>query len=552
MASRPLTRRSLLSAAFAPPAVPLFEEIPAAKSGIHWRHDNGRSPHRYLPESVGPGVAFVDYENNGWPGVFLVNGGPSDFYRPRQAVRHALYRNNRDGTFSDVTAQAGIAPARSFGMGVAAADYENSGYPGLFLSAYGAATLYRNNRDGTFTDVTAKSGVDAPPWSTSALWFDYNGDGLLDLFVCGFVEYTEKSQAICIAERGGKSGYCIPRIFRPSTCRLFRNNGDGTFTDVSKETGIAGRPAKALGAVTTDFNNDGLLDLFVANDTLENFLFTHRGQRFEDHAIAAMVAFSESGWARSGMGVDSADIDADGWQDLLVTNLDKERYSLYRNTRHGVFDDLSFAGEIGRVTYNMSGWGCKFFDADNDGEIDLLLANGHPDDLVSERNPKVTWDEPLLFMQPGGGMLRDRSATAGPVFHRRLAARGLAAGDYNNDGRLDFVAGVNGGAPLLIRNNAGEGNYWAGVRLKGVTANRDGTGARIAWSAGGVRRARLKTSGGSYLSSHDTRDILGLGRNQKCDWVEIRWPAPSKRVERFDGVPTGRYTVLEEGRGRPV
>jgi enediyne biosynthesis protein E4 len=526
----------------------LFEEIPAAKSGIHWIHDNARSPRRYLPESLGPGVAFVDYDNDGWPDIFLVNSGPADFYRPRQPLRHALYRNNRNGTFTDVTAKAGIAPSASFGMGVAAADYENTGYPGLFLTAYGQSTLYRNNGDGTFTDVTAKCGIDAAPWSTSALWFDYNGDGLLDLFICGFVEYTEKSQSLCIAERGGKSGYCIPRIFRPTACRLFRNNGNGTFTDVSKETGIASRPSKALGAVTTDFNNDGLLDLFVANDTVENFLFVQRGARFEDQAYGAMVALSESGWARSGMGVDSADFNGDGWQDLFVANLDKERFSLYRNTHHGVFDDLSFAGEIGRATYNMSGWGCKFFDADNDGELDLLLANGHPDDLVSERNPKVTWAEPLLFFQPGGGLLRDRSATAGPVFQKQFAARGLAAGDYNNDGHLDFVVGINGGAPVLLKNNAGTANNWAGIKLKGVTANRDGVGALISWNG----RSKLKTAGGSYLSSHDSRDILGLGQKQKCDWVEVRWPKPSKRTERFDGIPTGRYTVLEEGRGRPV
>ena len=552
MAPRPITRRTLLAAAFAAQPTPLFEEVPGAISGIRWVHDNARSARRYLPESLGPGVAFVDFDNDGWPDIFLVNSGPSDFYNPRQPLRHALYRNNRDGTFTDGTAKAGIAPPSSFGMGIAAADYENSGFPGLFITAYGRSTLYRNNRNGTFTDVTAKSGIESPPWSTSALWFDYNGDGLLDLFICGFVDYTEKSQALCIAERGGRPGYCMPRIFRPTACKLFRNNGNGTFTDVSQAAGIASRPSKALGAVTTDFNNDGLLDLFVANDTVENFLFVQRGARFEDQAIGAMVAFGESGWARSGMGVDSADINGDGWQDLFVANIDKERFSLYRNTHHGVFDDLSFAGEIGRATYNLSGWGCKFFDADNDGELDLLLANGHPDDMVSERNPKVTWAEPMLFFQPDGGMLRNRSATAGPVFQKQLAARGLAAGDYNNDGRLDFVVGVNGGAPLLIKNNAGAGNHWAGVRLKGTSANRDGIGAFITWSAGSRRRSRLKTSGGSYLSSHDSRDILGLGQNHKCDWVEIRWPKPSKRVERFDGVPTGRYSVLEEGQGSVV
>ncbi|MBI2689881.1 MAG: CRTAC1 family protein [Acidobacteria bacterium] len=542
MAARPLSRRALFAAAFASPAPPLFEEIPAAKSGIRWIHNNARSLRHDLPESLGPGVAFIDYDNDGWPDLFFVNSGPP---------RHALYRNNRDGTFTDVTAKSGIAPPRSFGMGAAIADFNNDGFPDIFLTAYGRPVLYRNNGNGTFTDVTAKSGIEGPSWSTSAVWFDYNGDGLLDLFVCGFVEYDEKSQDLCIAERGGRPGYCIPRIFQPSACRLYRNNGDGTFTDVSRETGIAARPSKALGVVTTDCNNDGLLDLFVANDTVQNFLFVNGGGRFEDKGVDAMVAFSESGWPRSGMGVDSADIDGDGWQDLLVTNIDRERFSLYRNTRHGVFDDLSFAGEIGRATYNLSGWGCKFFDADNDGGIDLLLANGHPDDLVSERSPHVTWAEPLLFFQSsGGGALRNRSAAAGPVFQRSIAARGLAAGDYNNDGRLDFLVGVNGGAPLLLKNNAGAANHWAGIKLKGITANRDGIGAKVTWSTPAGRHSRLKTSGGSYLSSHDPREILGLGPSPRCEWVEVRWPKPSNRIERFEGIPSGRYTVLEEGAGR--
>ena len=552
MAARPLTRRALLAAAFAPPPAPLFEEVPAAKSGIRWVHDNARSARRYLPESLGPGVAFVDYDNDGWPDIFLVNSGPSDFYRPRRPLRHALYRNNRDGTFTDVTEKAGIPPSQSFGMGIAAGDYENSGFAGLFVTAYGQSSLYRNNRDGTFTDVTRRSGIEAPPWTTSALWFDYNGDGLLDLFLCGFVQYTEKSQDLCLAERGGQSGYCIPRMFRPGACKLFRNNGDGTFSDVSRETGIGTVPAKSLGVVTTDFNKDGLLDLFVANDTLANFLFVRKGARFEDQAIAAMVGLSESGWPRSGMGVDSADINGDGWEDLLVSNIDKERYSLYRNTRHGVFDDLSFAGEIGRATYTMSGWGCKFFDADNDGHLDLLLANGHPDDLVSQRSPNVTWAEPMLYFQGANGTFANRSATAGAIFQRPLPARGLAAGDYNNDGRLDFLVGCNGAAPVLIKNNAGPENHWVGVKLQGKVANRDAIGARITWSTGGRSQSRLKNAGGSYLSTHDQRDILALGASSKCDWVEVQWPQPSKRRERFDAVPVRRYSTLVEGDGRAV
>ena len=531
----------------------LFEEIPPAKSGIHWRHDNALSPQRYLPETMGPGVAFVDYDNDGWMDIFLVNSGACDFYQPTKKPQNGLYRNNRDGTFTDVTRAAGVAGGDSFGMGVAVGDYDNDGYPDLFVTAYGRCTLYRNNRNGTFTDVTAKAGLATPGWTTSAVWFDYDGDGLLDLFICSFVQYTRDSQALCLESRGGKPGYCVPRMFRPTASFLYKNNGDGTFRDVSRETRLAAKMGKALGVVATDINNDGLMDLFVANDTTENFLLANRGARgWEDIGFGAMVALSPDGWPRSGMGVDSADIDGDGWQDLFVANIDKEMFSLYRNTGYGMFDDLSFGGEIGRATYYMSGWGLKFFDFDNDGTVDLILANGHPDDLVSERTSQVRYREPLLLFQQRDKKLRNISAQAGAVFKREFSSRGLAVGDFNNDGRPDVLVGVNGGAPLLLKNNAGAENHWVGVRLRGVKANRDGVGAKITWQAGGVKRSKLKTAGGSYLSAHDPRDILGLGATGHVEWVEVRWPAPSTRVERFSGLKPDRYTTLVEGEGERV
>ena len=536
----------------APPAA-FFEEIPPAKSGIDWIHDNAFSPQRYLPETMGPGVAFVDYDNDGWMDIFLVNSGLCDFYRPSTKPRNGLYRNNRNGTFTDVTGSAGVAGGDSFGMGVAVGDYDNDGYPDLFVTAYGRCILYRNNRDGTFTDVTAKAGVATPGWTTSAVWFDYDGDGLLDLFVCSFVQYTRESQTLCLEARGGKPGYCVPRMFRPTASFLYKNNGDGTFRDVSRETRLTSKLGKALGVVATDINNDGRMDLFVANDTVENFLFANRGaQGWEDIALGALVALSSDGWPRSGMGVDSADIDGDGWQDLFVSNLDKEMFALYRNTGHGMFDDLSFGGEIGRATYYLSGWGLKFFDFDNDGTLDLILANGHPDDMVSERSPKVRYREPMLLFRQQDRQFRNVSAQAGPAFGREYSARGLAIGDYNNDGRADVLVGVNGGAPLLLKNNAGRENHWVGVRLRGVKANRDGVGAKITWEAGGVKRSRLKTAGGSYLSAHDPREILGLGTAERVDWVEVRWPAPSERVERFSGLKPDRYSTLVEGEGKRV
>ena len=515
-------------------------------------HQNALSPKRFLPESLGPGVAFIDFDNSGWPGIFLVNSGPADFSKAAAGARHALYRNNRDGTFTDITAKAGLGGGTSFGMGVAVADYNNDGFQDMLVTAYGPATLYRNNGNGTFTDVTERSGLRLPKWTTSAVWADFDGDGLLDLFVCGFVEYDAAAQEVCIKERGGKPGYCIPRMFRPGACQLYKNNGDGTFRDISRESGIGARASKALGVVATDVNNDGRMDLFVANDTVENFLFVNKGGRFEDQAFGALVALGESGWPRSGMGVDAADINGDGHQDLIVSNVDRERYSIYRNSGHGMFDDLSFAGEIGRLTYNMSGWGLRFADFDNDGILELILANGHPDDLVHERRPQVSYQEPLLYLTQRDGQFRDASAAAGPAFAKPHSARGLATGDFDNDGLLDVLVGVNGGAPVLLRNNHPRKNNWIGVTLKGTKANRDGVGARIRWRAGGVERERFKRAGGSYLSSCDPREILGLGQADRLEWIEVRWPAPSVRVERFRGLVQGRYVRLEEGLGETL
>jgi hypothetical protein len=339
-------------------------------------------------------------------------------------------------------------------------------------------------------------------------------------------------------------------MFRPTASFLFRNNGDGTFRNVSAEAGITQRLGKALGVVATDVNNDDLLDLFVASDTVENFLFANRaGKRFEDIAIGSMVAFNHDGTARSGMGVDAADFNGDGRQDLLVANIDREMCSLYRNTGFGVFDDLGFGTELGLATYYLSGWGLKFFDFDNDGVIDLLLANGHPDDMVAEGSAHVTYREPLLLFQQQDGQFRNISPQAGPVFQSSFAARGLAIGDYNNDGRVDALVGLNGGAPLLLKNNAGAGNHWIGVKLRGVKANRDAIGAKITWSAGGRIRSRLKTAGGSYLSAHDPREVLGLGRAEKLDWIDVQWPHPANRKERFSGFAVDRYVTLTEGEG---
>jgi hypothetical protein len=534
---------------FAAPA--LFETIPASASGITWVHDNAMSPDRFLPETMGPGVAFFDYDNDGWVDIFMVNSGAADFFQPKTPLKNALYKNNRDGTFTDVTDKAGLAGGKEFGMGCAIGDFDNDGYQDLLVTAYGKCTLYRNNGNGTFTDVTAKAGVAAPGWTTSAVWFDYDNDGKLDLFLCSFVEFSLKSNIICGDNKLGKRFYCIPRVFKPTPNFLFHNNGDGTFTEVSAGTDIHKALGKGLGVVATDVNNDGLLDLFVANDTVQNFLFMNRGKgKWEEIGLMAEVGYSSNGTPRSGMGVDAADINGDGRQDLFVANVDQEMFSLYRNDGNETFTDVAASHGVAQATRLLSGWGLKFFDYDNDGLVDLFLANGHPDDMIDQYSQQVHYKEPLLLFHHDGTKLVNISAQAGPAFQTSFPARGLAIGDYNNDGRIDVLVGNNGGAPLLLKNNAGDGNHWLGVKLQGAGCNRDAVGATITWSAGGVKRSRFKSSGGSYLSAHDVREVLGVGPAAKIDWIEIKWPQPSGRVERITDLPIDRYVTIVEGKGK--
>jgi hypothetical protein len=482
----------------------------------------------------------------------MINSGPADFYKPAAPLRHALYKNNRDGSFSDVTEQAGIT-GQTFGMGCAIADFDNDGYADILVTAYGPPLLYRNRGNGTFEDVTARSGLlKAPPWTTSAVWFDYDNDGRLDLFLCSFVEFSLKNNVFCGDNKLGKRFYCIPRVFRPTPSAIFHNNGDGTFTDVTAGTDIARAMGKGLGVVATDINNDGLMDLFVANDTVQNFLFANRGKgKWEEIGLASEVAFSANGTPRSGMGVDAADLDQDGRQDLFVANVDQEMFSLYRNDGNEFFSDVAAFHGVAQATRLLSGWGLKFFDYDNDGHLDLFLANGHPDDMIESYSQQVKYKEPLLlFKNNGEGRLQNVSAQSGPVFGKTFPARGLAIGDYDNDGRVDVLIGNNGEAPVLLKNNAGEGNHWLGIRLQGTACNRDAIGAVLTWSVGGAKRTRLKSSGGSYLSAHDPREVIGLGAATAIEWLEIKWPAPSGKVERFTSLPVDRYVTIVEGRGK--
>ena len=533
--------------AVASPGIFAFEEIPPEKSGITWVHTAGKSPEKYLPETSGAGCAFLDYDNDGWMDIYLINSGKCDFYSPVRALRNALYRNNRDGTFTDVTEKARV-PGGGYGMGIAVGDYDGDGFSDLYVTQYGRNILYHNNGDGTFTDVTERAGVGVPGWSSSAVWFDYDNDGRLDLFVCQFAEFNKSLS--CGIDPDGTHHYCIPRIFKPRPSTLFHNNGDGTFSDVSRETGIAAHLGKAWGVVATDINNDGRMDLFVANDTVANFLFANRGGRFEEIGLSADVAYSADGRARSGMGVDSADFNGDGWMDLFVANIDEEIFSLYQNKKDETLDDVSMLLGIGMSTRWMSGWGLKFFDYDNDGNLDLMTVNGFPDDLVEQLSKQVTYKElPLLFRNEGK-TFKDVSAQSGPFFSKSFPARGLALGDFNNDGAVDVLISNNDAAPVLLRNNAGKQGHWLGVHLIGQKCNRDAVGARITYQSGDLRRSRMKVGGGSFLSAHDPRFVLGVGSRTKLDWLEVKWPLPSGAVERFTSLPVDRYITIVEGKGK--
>ena len=392
----------------------------------------------------------------------------------------------------------------------------------------------------------------APGWTTSAVWFDYDNDGKLDLFVCSFVEFGLGKNVFCGDNKLGRRYYCIPRVFKPTPSLLFHNNGDGTFTEVSKGTDIATALGKALGVVATDINNDGLLDLFVANDTVQNFLFANRGGgKWDEIGLASEVGFSANGQPRSGMGVDAADVDGDGWQDLFVANVDQEMFSLYRNNKDESFTDTAHGHGIGQATRLLSGWGLKFFDFDNDGNVDLFLANGHPDDMVdSYGGAGEVQGAAAALPRATARSLRNVSAEAGPVFAKAFPARGLAVGDFDNDGRVDVLVGEQRrGRPCSCGTGRATGTTGWACASRARPCNRDAIGARLTWSVGGVKRSRLKTCGGSYLSSHDPREVIGLGAATRLDWLEIKWPAPSTRVERIENVPIDRYVRIVEGKG---
>jgi hypothetical protein len=519
-------------------------------AGIHFVQDSTETDQKYYLETMGTGVAWLDYDQDGLMDLFFVQSAATDIYKPPHPLRCALYHNNGDGTFTDVTAKAGVGGEGHYGQGVAVGDYDNDGFPDLYVTGYGRAILYHNNGDGTFTDVTAKAGVADPGgWSTSAAWFDYDKDGWLDLVVANYINWTPKNNLWCGERRPGYRSYCNPGNYSGQHIKLYHNNHDGTFTDVSDISGVGKPEAKGMGVVVADFNNDGWPDIAVANDTWPNFLFLNkRDGTFEDVSLLSGMAASEDGKYEAGMGIDAADVDGDGWQDVYITHLDFELDRLYRNNQDGTFSDDTFPSGIANKAILLSGVAAKFLDYDNDGWDDILQLNGAMLSNIQLYHREVSYKEPLLmFRNLGKGKFEKVSEALGPDFMRPIAGRGLATADYDNDGDLDIVTNNRGDVPSLLRNDGGNANHWLTVLLIGTRSNRDGVGASLKLRSGEFVRVEQAKGGMSYMSASDPRIHFGLGKRTRVDSLEITWP--SGRVDRLTDVPIDKIIAVKEGAG---
>jgi hypothetical protein len=516
---------------------------------VDFTHANSPTSRKYLPETMGGGVALLDYNNDGRLDIFFVNGAriadplpPGG--RPDKSDRkywNRLLRQNPDGTFTDVTEKAGLTgmPQNLYGMGVAVGDYDNDGFPDLYVTGFGSNTLYHNNGDGTFSDVTARAGVAGSGWSTSAGFFDYDNDGKLDLFVTRYLDWSFDEDHFCGERKPGGRSYCHPDNFPGVTNLLFHNEGNGTFTDVSRNAGIANPAGKGLGVAFADFDGDGWPDIYVANDSVQCFLYrnNHDGT-FTDVSLTAGVGFNEDGKTFAGMGVDFADYDNDGLPDITVTDLSDQRYLLYRNNGDGTFTDVTNASGIGRATLKYSGWSNRLVDLDNDGWKDLFVAQGHVMDNIEVTSPNLTYLQPPLLLQNLRG--RFQPLDAGPAFQSRWAGRGAAFGDLDNDGRIDIVVTNIGQKAYLLRNAGVNQNGWIGIRPRGRKSNRDGIGCRIKVVSGsGLTQYYTVTTTAGYLSASDKRVVVGLGADRVAKTVELRWP--SGAVQKLENVPAGKW-----------
>jgi hypothetical protein len=525
------------------PSAIRFENI-ARAAGLDFEHINGASPEKHMVETMGSGGLFFDYDNDGWLDIFLVDGGSVVDRQVAGRARHRLYRNRGNGTFEDVTASSGITHTQ-YGMGACAGDYDNDGRVDLYVTGAGSNVLYHNNGNGTFTDVTRIAGVGSSQLSTSCAFADFDKDGQLDLFVTRYVDLT--TEKACGDTR--VRAYCRPELYHGLTNVLFHNNGNGTFTDVSRAAGIQDVPGKGLGVVVGDYDNDGWPDIFVANDLAPNFLYHNQGRGvFSEVGLLAGVALGSDGKARAGMGTDFGDYEGNGLLDLIVTNFMLETHSVFRNLGNGLFADATFTSGIGRATIPFVGFGAAFLDYDNDGRLDVAIANGHVLDNAAYFSPNAAYAQrKLLFHNEGGGRFKEVGRLAGPGFAQPEVGRALAVGDIDNDGDLDLLITNNGQAVDLLRNDGGNRQNGVLVRLVGKVSNRDAIGARLRLSAGGKTQVREVKAGSGYLGQSDRRVHFGLGGAAEIDTIEIRWPSGTTEVVRK--VPINHIVTIAEGEG---
>jgi enediyne biosynthesis protein E4 len=547
LSQKPAVRRT----AAKPPANTITFVDVARSAGITFKHDNAATPEKYLIETMCSGCGWIDYNQDGLLDLYLVNGAATRLYKPQHPLRSALYRNNGDGTFTDVTAEAGVGAEGLFGMGVAVGDYDNDGFPDLYVVGYDRSILYHNNGDGTFSDVTAQAGVsNQGKWGSSAAWFDSDNNGHLDLVIANYVDWSPDNNPWCGEHKEGYRGYCHPDVFHGQTPTFYRNNGDGTFADAGKPSGIGAKPGNGLGIVTFDYDNDGWQDIFIANDSMANFLFhNNRDGTFREVGYMAGTAVSIDGRTEAGMGVDAGDTTGSGWLDLMVTHLDFEQARLYRNLKDGNFEDNTYQAKLGFATFHLSGFGVRFMDYDNDGARDIFMANGHILDNIQLIHADVRYAEPkLMYRNTGQGKFENVSTQLGPDFELPRVSRGAAVGDYDNDGDLDILVNNNGEPPQLLRNDGGNAGHWLEIFLVGTKSNRDGVGARVKVSAGDLVLYDQRKGGMSFQSAQDPRLHFGLGKRETIDSVEIQWP--SGLTTKLTGIQCDQIITVKEGTGQ--